>query len=114
MFAPLSAHRRRSVSSARTRKRRPSLEALEGRRLMSVGTEDFGTVNTTTRNAQLGSVNATSPGGFSVVAWVDTFSDGVNGRPFDLDIRAQLYDHSSNKTGPEIVVAFTSLVERAP
>jgi hypothetical protein len=113
MFAPLSPDRR-SVSSARTRRRRPALEALEGRQLMSVGPEDFGTVNTTTRNAQVGSVNATSSFGTSVVVWVDTFSDGVNGRPFDLDIRAQRYDSSGGKTGPEIVVAFTSLVERAP
>ena len=81
---------------------------------MSVGPEDFGTVNTTTRNNQNHSANATSANGSSVVAWVDTFSDGVNGRPFDLDIRAQRYNSSGGKTGPEIVVAFTSLSEFSP
>jgi hypothetical protein len=111
MFFHLS--RKRPVSSAQ-RKRRSSLETLEGRQLMSVGPELFGTVNTTTRNAQFGSVNATSASGTSVVAWVDTFSDGLNGRPFDLDIRAQRYTSLDEKKGPEIVVAFTSLVEFSP
>jgi hypothetical protein len=105
MFSRLS--RKQPVSSAR-RQRRPSLEALEGRQLMSVGPEAFGTVNTTTRNSQNHSANATSANGSSVVVWVDTFSTA------DLDIRAQRYNSSGAKTGPEIVVAFTSRSEFQP
>jgi hypothetical protein len=116
MFGNLSMSRdRHAISSprARDRRRRPALEVLEGRQLMSVGPEAFGTVNTTTRNNQEHSANATSANGSSVVAWVDTFSNGVNS-PFDLDIRAQRYNSSGVKTGPEIVVAFTSLIDFAP
>ena len=77
------------------------MEDLEGRQLMSVGPQDFGTVNTTTRNNQEHSANATNAAGSSVVTWVDTFSDGQNGRPFDVDIRAQRYNSQGAKVGPE-------------
>src|SRR4051812_8059359 len=69
MFSPLLSKPPRSTPScpARTRKRRPSLEALEGRQLMSLGVESL--VNTTTRNAQFESDNASSANGTSVVVW---------------------------------------------
>ena len=108
MFAPLSPDRRRSVSSARTRRRRPALEALEGRQLMSVGAEMIGTVNTTTRNAQFASDTATNFSGQTVVVWTDTFS------VIDHDIRAQRYDSSGGKVGSEIVISGSSLDESHP
>ena len=111
MFGNLSMSRdRHAISSprARDRKRRPSLEALEGRQLMSLGAEMIGTVNTTTRNAQFDSDNATNFDGQTVVVWTDTFSTT------DHDIRAQRFNPSGGKVGPEIVVSFSSLDESHP
>ena len=64
----------------------PPWRRSEGRQLMSLG-PIFGPINTTTRNMQSGSDNATSAGGSSVVVWTDVVSDGANGSPFDYDIR---------------------------
>ncbi|WP_165066303.1 hypothetical protein [Paludisphaera rhizosphaerae] len=89
-------------------KRRPRLETLEGRQLMSLASEISGTVNTTTRNAQFGSVNASSANGSSVVVWVDTFS------ATDHDILAQRLNSAGQKVGPEIVVVNTPFNERTP
>ena len=61
-------------SRPRTKNRCPRLESLEGRQLMSLGSEFSAPVNTTTRDAQFGSVNASSSNGSSVVVWTDTFS----------------------------------------
>src|SRR5436305_142931 len=111
MFGNLSMSRgRHPVSSprARDRKRRPSLESLEGRQLMSLGAEFIGPVNATTRNAQFESDNASSAGGASVVVWTDTFSST------DHDIRAQRYNSFGTKTGPEIVVSASGLDEGSP
>jgi hypothetical protein len=72
---------------------------------MSLGAEMIGTVNTTTRNAQFNSDNATNAGGESVVVWTDTFSST------DHDIRAQRYNSFGGKIGPEIIVSFSSLDE---
>ncbi|WP_422924386.1 hypothetical protein [Singulisphaera sp. PoT] len=113
MFSKLlkSDHRRVSSSSpspARSRKRKPALESLEGRQLMSVGPEFYAPVNTTTRNAQYDSDNATSNNGTSVVVWTDTYSNT------DHDIRAQRMDRYGNKVGPEIVVSYSSLDEGTP
>jgi hypothetical protein len=101
---------RHAISSprARDRKRRPSLESLEGRQLMSLGAEMIGTVNTTTRNAQFASDTATNFEGQTVVVWTDTFSST------DHDIRAQRYNPSGGKVGSEIVVSFSSLDESHP
>ena len=93
---------------ARDRKRRPSLETLEGRQLMSLGAEFISPINTTTRNFQYESDNATSADGSSVVVWTDQFSST------DLDIRAQRYNSFGGKLGPEIIVAYTGLSEYAP
>src|SRR5437763_16694947 len=87
-----------SSAHARHRKRRPSVEALEGRQLMSIGPEFIAPINTTTRNAQFHSDNASASGGSSVVVWTDTFSSS------DHDIRAQRFNSFGGKTGPEIVV----------
>jgi hypothetical protein len=72
---------------------------------MTLGATLPGTVNTTTRNAQFNSNNATNAGGETVVVWTDTFS------PTDHDIRAQRYNSFGGKLGPEIVVSFSSLDE---
>src|SRR3954470_1713438 len=95
-----------SSRSARTQKRRLSLETLEGRQLMSLGVESL--VNTTTRNAQFDSDNASSANGTSVVVWTDTFSST------DHDIRAQLYNANGSPRGPEITVSFSGLDEGDP
>jgi hypothetical protein len=111
MFANLSRRRDRQSASpaqARARKRRPSLEALEGRQLMSLGAEFPTPINTTTRNAQFDSDNASSSNGTSVVVWTDTFSLS------DHDIRAQRFDRFGAKLGPEIVVSASGLDEGSP
>ena len=107
MFAKLSRSNRRPVSSVQ-RKQRPSLEALEGRQLMSLGSEFIAPINTTTRNAQFDSDNASSSNGSSVVVWTDTFSST------DHDIRAQRLNLFGAKVGPEIVVSLSSLDEGSP
>ena len=75
---------------------------------MSLASEISGTVNATTRNAQFGSVNASSASGSSVVVWVDSFS------ATDHDILAQRLNAAGQKVGPEIVVANTPFNERTP
>src|SRR5262249_21192030 len=89
----------------RSSRRRLSLEMLEGRQLMSLGAEIFGTVNTTTRNAQFNSDSATNAGGESVVVWTDTYSST------DHHIPAQRHNSFGRKLGPEIVVSFSGLDE---
>ena len=111
MFANIwkSSVRQGTLSGqARHRKRRPSVEALEGRQLMSLGSEFIAPINTTTRNAQFDSDNASSSNGSSVVVWTDTFSST------DHDIRAQRLNLFGAKVGPEIVVSFSSLDEGSP
>src|SRR3954468_2866780 len=105
MFSPLLRKPPPATSSrsARTRKRRPSLEALEGRQLMSLGVESL--VNTTTRNAQFESDNASSANGTSVVVWTDTFSNT------DHDIRAQLFNANGTRRGSEVVISSSGLDE---
>src|SRR5262245_7143719 len=103
---PLFSHDRLTFPSRR--RRRPSLEALEGKQLLSLGPQIVGTVNTKTINAQYGSDNATNAGGDSVVVWTDTWS------PTDTDIRAQRYNSFGAKVGPEIIVAFSSAREYDP
>jgi hypothetical protein len=73
---------------------------------MSVGPEFL--VNTTTRNAQFDSDNASSSNGSSVVVWTDTFSLS------DHDIRAQRFNSLGQKVGSEIVVSFSGLDEGSP
>jgi len=75
---------------------------------MSLGAEFSAPVNTTTRNAQFGSANASSTNGSSVVVWTDTFSSA------DHDIRAQRFNAAGQKVGSEIVVSFSSLNEGSP
>jgi hypothetical protein len=95
-------------SRARDRKRRPSLEALEGRQLLSLGPEMILPVNTTTRNNQFDADNASSSNGSSVVVWTDQFS------VTDHDIRAQLFNSAGAKVGPEIAVSLSTLDENSP
>lgn len=90
------------------RNRPPSMEALEERQLMSLGAELITPINSTTRNAQFDSDNASSAGGSSVVVWTDTFSST------DRDIRAQRFNSFGGKIGPEIVVSASGLDESSP
>src|SRR3954467_15418021 len=96
--------RNRPLSPAR-RQRRPSLESLEGRQLMSVGPEFFAPINATTRNNQFNSDNASSNNGTSMVVWTDTCSSS------DHDIRAQRFDRFGSRLGPEIAVSLSGLDE---
>ena len=107
------AHRNRGRQARRpkTSRRRfelEALEALEGRQLMSVGPEFIAPINTTTRNAQFDSDNASSSNGSSVVVWTDTFS------PTDHDIRAQRFNSFGTFSGSEITVSSSSLDESSP
>jgi hypothetical protein len=99
---------KRSTDRRNRRSRRFSLEPLEGRTLMSLGAEFPTTINTTIRNAQFGSVNASSSNGSAVAVWVDTFS------ATDHDIRAQRFNSAGAKVGSEIIVTDTTLDEDQP
>ena len=99
---------RRSDLHRISTRRRPSMDSLEGRQLMSVGPEFFAPINTTTRNNQFNSDNASSNNGTSVVVWTDTFSSS------DHDIRAQRFDRFGSKLGPEIAVSLSGFDEDQP
>jgi hypothetical protein len=101
----MSLRSRRSDRRVRTR-RSPSLEALEGRQLLSLGPEF--TVNTTTINSQFDPDVASSSDGMSVVVWTNSNS------PSDQQIRAQIYNRSEQKQGPEILVAGSLLSANSP
>lgn len=105
MFPRFTRERRLHPSR---RMRRPTLETLEGKQLLSLGPQMVGTVNTTTRNAQFASDNATNAGGESVVVWTDVYNGS------DWDIRAQRYNSFGGKIGPENIVAYTTLQESDP
>jgi hypothetical protein len=90
----------------RPRRRRLELEALEGRQLLSLGNEVL--VNTTTRNHQLHSDNASAANGLSVVVWEDGYSST------DHDIRAQMYNADGSKRGSEIVVENSAWYDSDP
>jgi hypothetical protein len=84
-------------SRNRTRSRL-SLETLEGRQLLSLGAEFPTPINTTTRNADFDSVNASSLSGAEVVVWTHQDSSSL------FDIRAQRLNNGK-LAGPEILVA---------
>jgi hypothetical protein len=88
---------------------RPSLETLEGRQLLSLGGEFPTPINTTTRDFEFNSVNASSANGSSVVVW--THSDTPNNTI--RDIRAQRLGQFGVKVGPEILVS-TGPVDNNP
>src|SRR3954454_7988309 len=110
-----SSHRRTSGTVAakpvgsrarRPRRSRPGLEALEGRQLMSLGSEFL--VNTKVDGTQFQTDNASSANGMSVAVWVDSFSGT------DHDIHAQLYGATGQRVGSEIVVTASALDDREP
>ena len=65
-------------------------------------------VNSTTRNAQFASDNASSSNGMSEAVWVNTYSNT------DHDIRAQLYNSSGLRAGQEILVDNTTIDSGEP
>lgn len=93
MFPP----RPHSLSVRLRRRHRPTLEPLEARELLSLGSEFR--VNTTVSGAQLDVDTAKSIYGMSVAVWAD-FSQSI-----DHVIRAQRYDATNNALGPELTVA---------
>jgi hypothetical protein len=102
MFASLARKVRKADTSAlaRSRKRRPSLESLEGRQLLSLGSE-FGPINPvpTVPSNKYTPVNASSANGTSVVAWTESLSFTT------YEIRAQVLNSSGQKVGPAVLVA---------
>src|SRR4051812_42218467 len=82
--------------SRRLRRQRPALEALEGRQLLSLGSEFL--VNSRIANDQTASANASSSNGMSVAVWDDEFSST------DHDIRGQLFDSSGFRLGTELLI----------
>ncbi len=98
----------RAGNERRSRRRKPSLEAMEVRQLMSLGAEMPGTVNTQTYLGQYSPDNATNAGGESVVVW-ETQS-GNNG----LDIHAQRYNSFGTKVGSEVTVFASVFDEESP
>jgi hypothetical protein len=88
--------------SRRDRRRRPALEVLEGRALLSfLGSEQRVSLNPQpTDNG--GSDTASSSNGTSVAVWVNAFS------PSDHDIWAQRFDGSGRAIGGPISVDFTT------
>ncbi|MGE3820196.1 MAG: hypothetical protein AB7I30_12320 [Isosphaeraceae bacterium] len=93
----MSTQNRPSTLSRPHTRRRPVLESLEDRQLMSLASE-FG-INAVTSNESFDSDNAKSGNGASVVVWTD-FSSSAN-----KVIRAQRLGFEGIKNGPEIVVA---------
>src|SRR5208337_3427628 len=79
----------------------------EGRVTLSLVGSEF-LVNSTTRNGQFASDNASSSNGMSVAVWVDTYSNT------DHDIRAQLYNSSGLRAGQEILVDYTTIDSGEP
>jgi hypothetical protein len=86
----------------RARRRRPAIEALEGRALLSlVGPEQQVSLNTQpTDNFE--SSTASSNNGTSVAVWVNAYSQS------DHDIWAQRFDQNGQPTGAPIQVDFTT------
>jgi hypothetical protein len=92
------------------RERRPCLEALEGRQLMSLGAV-FGPINSTSAGDMFGSAGATAADSSSVVAWIYQ----PNPANFaDVYVLAQRYNSFGSKIGPQILVAFSGTVGANP
>jgi len=110
VFRRNSGHPLAGFTRSRPRRSRTcelGLEALEGRVTLSLVGSEF-LVNSTTRNAQFASDNASSSNGMSVAVWVDTYSNT------DHDIRAQLYNSSGLRAGQEILVDYTTIDSGEP
>ena len=92
----------------RSSKRHPTLEALEGRQLMSLGAEFIGP--STRRPATTSSTPTTPPRPVAP----RSSSGPTPTASTDHDIRAQRFNSFGDKVGPEIVVSFSSLDEDQP
>ncbi len=88
--------RRPASRPVRHIKRKPAIETLEGRQLMSLGAEFL--VSVPTSAAQVQSANASSTNGSSVVVWTD-FSHG------NAQISGQLFNSRGGKVGPVMDLA---------
>ena len=88
--------RRPASRPVRHIKRKPAIETLEGRQLMSLGAEFL--VSVPTPAAQVQSANASSTNGSSVVVWTD-FSHG------NAQISGQLFNSRGGKVGPVMDLA---------
>src|SRR5262245_59154906 len=77
------------------RRRRPGLEALEARQLLSLTSPQDFRVNVNTSGAQFFSDNASSANGMSVAVW------NTNGFG-DEDVHAQLFNAQGFRVGQEL------------
>src|SRR5262245_2683209 len=98
IFKRMGVHSTRNNDgrARRPRRQRLSLEALEGRQLLSLGTTVF-PVNTNTAGNQFESDSASSAFGPSVVVWTTTVPN-VGG----TDVHAQMFNLDGTKRGGEI------------
>ena len=89
--------RRPASRPVRHIKRKPAIETLEGRQLMSLGAEF--SVSVPTPAAQIQSANASSTNGSSVVVWTES-SPGSTPRS-----SGQLFNSRGGKVGPVMDIA---------
>ncbi len=93
-----SARKNERRSALKQASRRPTVERLEGRNVPALfGVESH--VNSVTVSEQFDSVTASSPNGQHVVVWAHHIS--VN----HSQLRAQIYNASGGKVGPERILA---------
>jgi hypothetical protein len=92
----------RAAATAPRRRRRPALEALEGRALLSfLGSEHRVSLNPQDTD-NYSSANASSANGTSVAVWVNAYSSS------DQDIWAQRFDKNGRAAGAPIQVDYTT------
>src|SRR5262249_30645376 len=89
-------------ASHRARRRRPALEALEGRALLSFAGPEQQVSHNPEASDNFQSANASSANGTSVAVWINAFS------AVDHDIWAQRFDRNGRPTGEPISVDFTT------
>jgi hypothetical protein len=98
-----------SASRARReqRRRRPALESLEGRQLLSLTSGTF-QVNSTQGYVDNGSANASSPSGLRVVVWTHFYSTTQS------DIYAQMYNPNGSARTVQIAVDINGAEQTHP
>src|SRR4051794_17900141 len=100
----MTSHNRRSDLRRPALRQRPRLEALEGRQLMSLGSEFQ--VNSLSDGDQFDSASAGAlTGGRSVTVWTHTFS------PTDHDIHARLFAPDGTPSLFEMTISGSTLDE---
>jgi hypothetical protein len=88
-------------AARRSHRRRPVLEGLEGRQLLSLGARFQVDSPSQPPAFKSTTVSASNANGWSVVAWTEQ-PILSNGQPGAYQVRAQLYNASGAKVGPEV------------